>query len=452
MDITELMNIFNGSVLVEAGHQEWGYIPETWHLMLPGNLDPTSKREKSADDQKRIQYWQQAHIGESAFIEDHAPENALRGLFPRDHFVRANYNGLILAGATPQHALLITFIRVAVAQFGAIALSTRERSVSVDEYSYFNPPDNDWAKAVVPVVEQSRAIVGWAKKFAGVIISHIVFLFCARGHHYLPEFNEIYQKLYRSSFISDPVGFILPTPEVLYRLSVHCFGVAPLLQMCFGMKRNNQMAAAMLIRFSPHPPIAGVAQFTTMRAAFEDMERHALWQRIRQQYNAPIQRLLAFCDKVDNAPFRYHVASRVLTGESRLMPEQEDYETFRMLAPIALGYIDYLGRRHSLSGQKAITQKYGGIDPSVEMWSRAFDEYGPPSAKDYDVEGFFAALQADRSKQDAARHAQWMKAQVDLDNAMLDRKRKELEIQQLEITVTHKEPSFVLPPDPFSKT
>lgn len=442
MNITDLMNIFNGSVLVEAGHQEWGYITEPWHLALPGDCNPDVPKDQEL--RGAVAYWRKMHIGESIFTE----ENEKNGLCSRELFIKANYSLLITAGCSTQHALLITFMRVAMAQLGAIALDIRERHVSVDEYSYVTPPEKNWEKVTLPLIERHREIVGWVKKFAGVIVSHIVFLFVARGHHYLPEFNEIYQKLYKSSFISDPVGFVLPVPEMLYRLSMHCFGVAPLLDAVYYMKNKNQMAAAMMIRYSPHPPIAGVAQFTTMMAAFDDMRRHSLFGKILDHVQGPLADLTELCRAIHAAPFRYHVASMVLTGQARIIPDKKYYDMFTMLAPIALGYIDYLGRKHSLAGQKAITQKYGGSDPAVDMWSRAFDEYGPPSAKDYDVNGFFAALGKDKDRDDTARRNRWLKTQVELDTALLNRKHKELEVQELEIKITGNAPTFQLPVPP----
>jgi hypothetical protein len=429
MNIAELIDVFNGSVLVEAGHQEWGYIPEAFHLGLPVDCKATDK-----DDQKKqdlLKYWEKTHPGESIFV-DKSPQN---GLCRRADFIKANYFLLTQANVTPQHALLITCMRMAVADAGAIALSTKKRNVIVDEYTYVSPPDDDWAKIIIPVIEKNRDIAAWAKKFTGILVSHIVFLFCARGHHYLPEYNEIYQKLYRNSFVNDPVGFSLPTPETTYRLSIHCFGIAPLLEWVQQLKLENKMAAAMMIRFDPHPPIAGVAQFTTMKATFDDMRRHSLWSRIEAYRADDLMILNQCCASIRQNPFAYHVASKVITGQPRVLPLQADYEAFARLAPIALGYIDYLGRRHSLSGQKAITQKYGGIDPAVEMWSRAFDEYGPPNAKDYTLDEFFAQVQSDKATMDAARKASLKAKEMERDIIELDHRKKLLEVKEMELKV-----------------
>jgi hypothetical protein len=206
------------------------------------------------------------------------------------------------------------------------------------------------------------------------------------------------------------------------------------------------MAAAMIIRFSPHPPIAGVAQFTTMAAAFADMKRHALWSRIATFAAIPLEKLSAICRVIHANPYAFHVASKVICGKPREMPTEDDYKMFQDLAPIALGYIDYLGRRHSLAGQRAITQKYGGIDPAVEMWSKAFDQYGLPSAKDYDVDEFFTAVRADEALMDQNRRMARLKKQIELDTLILERKRKELEVQTLEVSLTHGPPSELLTP------
>jgi len=432
MNITELIEVFNGSVLVEAGHQEWGYIPETWHLGIPGEIEADPNDDQGVKDAKS--FWDRPHIGYSFFSDI----NPGIGICNRTRFLKSNYHLLTKANLPPQQALLIACMRMAIADSGAIALNPHQRNVLVDEYTFVNPPRNDWDAVVIPPIDNHRAIASWAKKFTGILVSHIIFLFCARGHHYMPEYNEIYQKLYRNSFINDPIGFSLPTPETTYRLSIHCFGVAPLLGMVLDLKRDNKMAAAMMIRFSPHPPIAGVAQFTTMKATFDDMKRHSLWDRIRDFKSNELNELYEVCDDIRAHPYRHHVASKVITGKARIIPDARFYTSFSSLAPIALGYIDYLGRRHSLSGQRAITQKYGGIDPAVEMWSRAFDEYGPPSAKDYLVNDFFAMVTADRSVQDAAREAAMVVREIETENIKLEHKKKKLEVQELEVKLTER--------------
>jgi len=429
MNITELIDVFNGSVLVEAGHQEWGYIPETFHLGLPVEVKPTKTDVQAKTD--LLEYWKKTRIGESIFTD----KNDQHGLVNRTNFIKANFHLLTTANVTPQHALLITCMRMAVADAGAIALLTKHRNVIVDEYTYVAPPEDNWDKVVIPAIEKHRDIAAWAKKFTGILVSHIVFLFCARGHHYLPEYNEIYQKLYRNSFVNDPVGFSLPTPETTYRLSIHCFGIAPLLEWVQALKRENKMAAAMMIRFDPHPPIAGVAQFTTMKATFDDMRRHSLWSRIETYKSEALQVLRQCCDTISSDPYAFHVASKVILGVPRKMPSQREYETFATLAPIALGYIDYLGRRHSLSGQKAITQKYGGIDPAVEMWSRAFDEYGPPNAKDYDLDEFFAQVSSDKATMDAARKAALHAKEMQQEIIGMEHRKKLLEVKEMEVKV-----------------
>lgn len=429
MNIAELIDVFNGSVLVEAGHQEWGYIPELWHLALPIECKPT--KDDKGDVAKIKEYWESDRIGASIFTDN----NQINGLCNRTHFIKANFHLLTQANVTPQNALLITCMRMAIAEAGAIALNPKKRMVIVDEYTYITPAENDWNKIVIPGIEKHREIAAWAKKFTGIIVSHIVFLFCARGHHYLPEYNEIYQKLYRNSFVNDPVGFSLPTPETMYRLSIHCFGVAPLLNWVNILKEENKMAAAMMIRYTPHPPIAGVAQFTTMKATFDDMHRHALWERISKLRQDDLANLQVFCMLVHSDPYRYHVASKVITGKARKLPEQLNYEVFTRLAPIALGYIDYLGRKHSLSGQRAITQKYGGIDPAVEMWSRAFDEYGPPNAKDYDIDEFFILVEADKSNTDAARKRALAAKTLQTETIQLEHRKKQLEVREMEVKV-----------------
>jgi hypothetical protein len=440
MDINDLIATFNGSAFVEAGHQEWGYVPLEWHLAIP---DEVRLLKEGTDSEKKLHdYWQTFHIGESFFYE----ENTNVGICSRENFIKANYQLLASSGVTQSTALIITMMRLALAQQGAIALSLHRRSVAVDEYTYVAHKGDSWKNAAnnIPTIERHKEIAAWTKRFSGVLVSHIVFLFLARGHHYLPEYNEIYQKLYKACFISDPVGFALPIPEQLYRLSVHCFGVLPLLEFMMQQKLAGRMAAAMNIRYTPHAPIAGVAQFTTLAAAFQDMRRHALWTKVETYFAEPLALLREVCSLIHASPYKFHVASKVLAAGPRVIPDAKYYEAFQKLAACALGYIDYLGKKHSLAGQKAITQKYGGMDPAADMWSRAFDEYGLPSARDLDVDEFFATLREDRDFMTQNKRLTLLKRQTEYDNAILERKKKELEVQKLEKEVTSADPTFTL--------
>jgi hypothetical protein len=175
---------------------------------------------------------------------------------------------------------------------------------------------------------------------------------------------------------------------------------------------ENKLPASMVIRFKPAPPIAGAAHITTLHAIFNDMKRHALWERLYDWKKLQLQVITAEVKIIELSPYSYHVASKVLCGQERRMISKEATEAFLELAPIALGYIRFLGKKHSLSGQQAVTRKYGGIDPACEMWGEAFEKYGLPNLKNLDVDDFFNAISNDREAKDARKRETKLKQEI----------------------------------------
>lgn len=377
MDIKELLEVFNGSALMEAGHQEWGYIEEKWFLALPKSVQLT---ESSSDD---VKHWAHPNIGQSPFTD------VKTGIIDKTQFLKANFQLLKNAGLTDDHALLGAMMRMSILEMGTLALNPRERNVLIDEYVYYQPENDDWDKIVLPKLATARDIAAWAKRFAPSIMSHIMFVFCARGHHWTPEFVEIYQRLTANSFIGSPQGWTIPTSEVMYRSLLHCLGVSPLIAATRDLIRGNRLPAAMVIRFKPAPPIAGAAHITTLSAIIKDMHRHALWERLKSWKHSEMNRIDQEVEEIHTDPYAFHVASKVLCGKERRVVSEAAMDAFHSLAPIALGYVRFLGKKHSLFGQKAVTQKYGGTDPLVEMWADAFDKFGLPNVQKLDIETFF---------------------------------------------------------------
>jgi len=413
LEIRELLEVFNGSALMEAGHQEWGYIEEKWFLAVPAE---NRLSDQSDEAHKR---WATYHPGESAFSD------AKGGIIDKTKFLKANYILLKNAGLSDDHALLGALMRMTMIEMGALALSPHGRNVLVDEYVYYQPEGNNWDLVIIPKILPARDIAAWAKRFTPTIMSHIMFVFCARGHHWTPEFVDLYDRLYQNSFVGTPQGWAKPTSEVLYRSLLHCLGVAPLIAINMQLVHNNKLPAAMIIRYKPAPPIAGVAHITTLNAIIGDMHRHALWERIKGWKKVEIEEIENTVETIHDDPYAYHVASKVLCGKERKVISESAMLAFRNLAAIALGYVKFLGKKHSLSGQQAVTQKYGGVDPLVDMWSDAFDRFGLPSVSKLDVDTFFAeimdspeARQIRRERIDLANRIKNVEIETDLAQRM----------------------------------
>jgi len=418
MDINELLEVYNGSALMEAGHQEWGYIEEKWYLALPETLKPSDKADPS------VMKWYDVDLDGSPFTDSKG------GIIDKTIFVKANYTTLKAAGLSDEHAVLGAMMRMCILEMGTLALNPRARNVLVDEYVYVKTPDGGWDSVTLPKLAFTRDIAAWAKRYAPTIMSHIMFVFCARGHHWTPEYVELYQRLSANSFVSNPQGWALPTSEVLYRSIFHCLGVSPLIKAARVLIAKNKLPSSMIIRFKPAPPIAGAAHITTLNAILIDMHRHALWERIRNWKKVEIIKIADEVAEIHSDAYAYHVASKVLCGKERKMVTETAMEAFHGLAPIALGYVHYLGKKHSLYGQKAVTQKYGGVDPLVEMWSDAFEKFGLPSIKKMDVDTFFMEIMDTEEMKQARAKKSEMQQRVKEMEFDLELAQKKAQIQE----------------------
>jgi len=313
---------------------------------------------------------------------------------------------------------------------GTLALDPRMRNVLVDEYTYVKAPDAGWDSVILPKLTYMRDIAAWAKRYAPTIMSHIMFVFCARGHHWTPEYVELYQRLSANSFVAAPQGWSLPTSEVLYRSIFHCLGVSPLIRAARLLITQNKLPSSMIIRFKPAPPIAGAAHITTLNAILLDMHRHALWERLKNWKEKEVQVIEDEVEIIHADAYAYHVASKVLCGKERKMITDKAMEAFHALAPIALGYVQYLGKKHSLYGQKAVTQKYGGMDPLVEMWSDAFEKFGLPNIKKMDVDTFFMEIMDTEEMKRARARRMEMQTKVRDMESELELAQKKAAIQE----------------------
>jgi len=382
LNLDEMIATYNGTALLEAGHQEWGYIDNVWYLAIPDSINTASEENRK--------YWDTVHIGKSPFSE--------HPLFTRQEFIKANYQLLMRATNNPEMALFGSMYRMSMLDQGILCLSQTERKVAVNEYVLVAPLNNRWdaAENHLPAIASSNAIASYVKRFATTFISHLAFVFSARGHHYTPEYNEHYKRLQDACFITAPSSFGMPTNEYLYRSFIHCFGVSPIIELAGALNAQSKLPAAMQLRFSPHAPIAGCAHITTLKAILNAMEKEVLWKSIGLKFEREVDLITEEVRKINERPYDYHVSSRCITGNPRVMVAQEAMEAFTKLSQLALGYLEYLGSKHSLYGQKAVTSKAGGLGPTAETWEDAFNEYGTPDIRNMSTEEFLAEMFPER--------------------------------------------------------
>lgn len=359
MNLQTLLDDYNGSVLLSPGTAEWGYVDRQWYLQLP---------IESKGLKKHV-------IGESAIGNGISFGN----------FIKANYHVLVRHDAlgNPDKALFGALIRAHAASLGIIEVDIKERCVIEDEYDYFSPDNNDWdsEKYTIPANLQSKNIASFVKKYGDTLIHMMVYAFISRGHHWQDEYDGLYNRLFSACGIQKPAAWTFPTNKELFRQILHCFGVSLPLQATNYCKSNNRMSNPMRLRFSPHCPVAGAAQITTLNSVLGEMHNEGWWSTFETKFHNSVTDIADEVKTISQNPYEYHVASKVVTGKEKKDLSEKSLIAFKTLCQLALGYIDYLGRRHSFSNQKVITQKSGGQKPIAEAFSRACEKFGKPNTE-----------------------------------------------------------------------
>jgi hypothetical protein len=167
------------------------------------------------------------------------------------------------------------------------------------------------------------------------------------------------------------------------------------------------------------------------------MEKEMLWKQVKNHFAKSLEVLDQMVADIHGRPFDYHVSSMILTGHARRMASEDSIIAFNELSQICLGYLEYLGNRNSLHRQKAVTSKAGGIGPVAETWEEAFTQYGKPDIKHLTAPEFILEMFPSSSSIDfkvnrviARDKLADKKADLDVRNAELDLKIKELQIRQ----------------------
>lgn len=367
MDLNTLLSDYNGSILLEPGTAEWGYIEQQWYLQVPADsLSPDTYKPSSSDD---------------PFVKHLNFEN----------FIRANFNALSKNNtlANNEKALFGAMLRAHACKNGLFCTNIRLRAVIEDEYMVVIPEDKNWKSFTVPDIPSRKEIATFVKKFGDSLIHMMVYVFCSRGHHWQDEFDSLYDKLMKACDIIKPSTWQLPTNKEIFRQILHCFGVRLPLEFTLWCKSNNRMANPIRLRFSPHAPIAGAAQITTLNATLKEMTTESWYGIFSKKYTAEIAAVHEEVERISQNPYAFHIASRIVTGGPKIDLSERAKKSFTVLSQFALGYIDHLGKKHSLSNQKVITKNSGGMKPVAEAFSKACDQLGRPSVEVDNMEDFF---------------------------------------------------------------
>jgi len=359
LNLDTLIADYNGTALAVAGIAEWGFIPTEWYLGLPhGTVVPPDM-----------------NLAENPF--------RMGGFLNKNSFLKANWRLLSAVVPDVQTRLWICMYRYHLASYGILCSDLANRGVVENEYTMVQPLGPNWDDAQNNITgvtqDQAKDIAKHTKRYALDYMHAMVYVFSSRGHHWTPEYNDLYVRLQNAQFLPSNPGFPLPSQEIIYRLAIHCFGIKGPLRATIADRDAGNMAAAMFIRFTPHAPISGCAHITTGFAVIRHMQREAWYPAFETKFHNDIDTMTDEVNRIAAAPTTYHVASKVFGNPARTAVSVNATRSFDRLNQFLLGYLDYLGTRHPLTKQQAVTKKSQGFGPLAEAFSRACDRFGKPS-------------------------------------------------------------------------
>lgn len=366
LNLDQLILDYNGTAMAIAGHAEWGFIPDGWFLPRVAGQD----------------YPNLINIGTSAFT----------GIIHRNVFFKAQYSKLIRQGCDATTALFVTMLRAHLILRGCMTNDLANRAVIEDETYIAVAQGANWDDVAndIPDHPAAKAIATYIKHHGNTIVHQMVYVFSARGHHWSPDYEELYKRLKSACFMESNPGFTVPSNEVLYRLALHPFGIKALTALTIADKTAGNMAAAIGLRYTPSTPIAGVAHVTTMAAVLNHMRSETWWDVFELKFRGAIADIDQEVTAIHLNPYAYHVAAKVFGHANRLVASVNAGKAFSILSQYCLGYIDHLGRKHSLHGQQAITTKSGGPKGLADAFAKACDNFGKPDANVENMAVFLA--------------------------------------------------------------
>jgi hypothetical protein len=372
LNINTLITDYNGAVYLQPGTAEWGYIEPQFFLQLPAGHNLP------------------------AVCPPVAGTNQFGANLSLPNFLKANYATLVDANAlnNPDKALFGALLRAHYVSQGSLDNNLVRRCVLENEYNDRQPNNANWDDAAnnIPANMNSAAIASYVKKYVNVIAQMMIYVFLSRGHHWQDEYEGIYTRLRAVNGMPVPQTWQLPTNKEIFRSLIHCFGVNNLRVLVEYHQANNLMTNPMRLRFTPHAPVAGAAEVMTSVAVLNEMRTEPWFSEFDAKFNGEIAALTNEMGTISANPYDYHIASRVVNGQARRMLSNNAHVAFKRISQFLLGYIDHLGRRHSLSGQKAITHHSGGAKPMADAFAKACDFFGKPDTNVVDMATFLAPL------------------------------------------------------------
>lgn len=308
-----------------------------------------------------------------------------------------NYLKLREFGIEPADAYVVAALRTRWIALGAYNVTATDDSRPYKEVMLVEPDDNgteyqkvvaattvedifdvNLARAIEYVAQANNATRGikWVIENAEAIWGAEEHVVRVRGHHYKNSYDTLLTKYIQAWHEGEGAIPADLTMSVLFRTSIHSFGLKALPVMAGHFAIHGKMANSGILRFSGAPN--GMAVVTTTAACLRAMSGEPWYGRFRHIYGEQIDLLEDFESNIMANKFGFHMSARLygVPSVTSVIVNGQGYTTERMrevganLASLAQGFVQAMQAAvesgsittFSFSAAKAM-EKYAANNP-----------------------------------------------------------------------------------------
>lgn len=225
--------------------------------------------------------------------------------------------------------------------------------------------DTDYAtnrRKVTAWVIQNRSKIAALHQLIGTLPTMVAHIFVQLGHHFIDvkEYNELAERLLIACVMNDPNAFMKPRNMLLFRTTVHPFGLTQFLRYFDRAATFGKIPPAMIVRRNAAP--AGAALVTSTYAILVQMNGHKWFNNFTEKYGDSIMRIRAVTDHIVTATnrLRYHESARFMGAPDLSPDELAAFGQAKMdavtLAPYLQAYLEIYAKKSDLGRIKAINK------------------------------------------------------------------------------------------------
>jgi hypothetical protein len=348
-DLIMAMEDFNGEYVYQSEQAAFGYINDSEKLVLPSDM-----KQNIGNDMKDL----------SRLALSRA--NMLK-------IYTLNYLRLLNGGLDPVVSAWCSWMRTKCIEDGLLIRDVDKRAVTVDEVI--------WVDDAVATNQIEEALSRLTKPIIALInlsfrawISMLVIVFHGRGHHWKPELNERYEKLWRACVIESSVQPI--SWQHLTRTAIHPFGIARPARYFEAWCLTNNIPKALQLRRSAMP--AGRAYLGVLKASFDEMRAHTWWQNFYVKFQDQVQLAEQKVIQIKSERYRHHYFAKIFGYTGADAANSDVIDQVKTVVPYVQAYINIMATGTPLADQKSVKKladstigKVRDFERMLINWQRA---------------------------------------------------------------------------------